>query len=558
MLSNKLCLVVFLFGLTATVTGCGHMTARSPQATRAAETGNFVTRADVAPASAGAVSITAFVTSDSSRTVLVDVEVYDSNSARAFQQFFDDQTLRAGVTQSYSVTWQMPATAPSGSYRVKIGVFSPGWGTLYHWNDNAGAIPAAAAAPPPAEASPEARPPLVGASAPSGLPSLPHGWPATLQLGMADEPGGAAAMKATARFGFRYQYLAGGVNTGKGWATWNPDGSFVTSYIQESLQNEMIPVFTYYMLLQSQPGTKGAEADAVYSNLQNTDTMRAYYEDLDLFFQRAGSFPSNPVVLHVEPDLWGYLEKRARGDEAATVPAKVAATGLPELAGLPDNLVGFTGAIARLRQTYAPNVLLGYHLSVWGTGTDILYAKPADVAVVGLAKRASNYFRSLGGSFELVFAEFSDRDAAFKQYVDHDRGASWWSADDYRRNLLFLSTFVNLAQKRVVMWQIPYGNTKLRTLNNTWDHYQDNHVEWLLDDPSRAHLNDYAGAGVLAFLFGRGADGATCACDAAKDGVTNPEPINGNLGLSLSDDDDGGFFRLKAAAYYAAGALPLP
>ena len=36
----------------------------------------------------------------------------------------------------------------------------------------------------------------------------------------------AAAMKATAPFAFRYQYLAGGANTGNGWATWNANGDF--------------------------------------------------------------------------------------------------------------------------------------------------------------------------------------------------------------------------------------------------------------------------------------------------------------------------------------------
>ena len=29
-------------------------------------------------------------------------------------------------------------------------------------------------------------------------------------------------------------------------------------------------------------------------------------------------------------------------------------------------------------------------------------------------------------------------------------------------------------------------------MNNTWDHYQDNHVEWLLDDPD----------GMFAYLMG--------------------------------------------------------
>ena len=76
-------------------------------------------------------------------------------------------------------------------------------------------------------------------------------------------------------------------------------------------------------------------------------------------------------MLHVEPDLWGFIEQRASNDDAATVPAVVASTGLPELAGLPNNVAGFAQAIARLRDRYAPNVLLGYHLSTWGTGNDI-------------------------------------------------------------------------------------------------------------------------------------------------------------------------------------------
>jgi hypothetical protein len=58
---------------------------------------------------------------------------------------------------------------------------------------------------------------LVGQVRPAfaqALPSLPAGWPSTLQLGMMDSPGGAAEMRATAPFGFRSQYLAGGANTG--------------------------------------------------------------------------------------------------------------------------------------------------------------------------------------------------------------------------------------------------------------------------------------------------------------------------------------------------------
>jgi hypothetical protein len=92
----------------------------------------------------------------------------------------------------------------------------------------------------------------------------------------------------------------------------------------------------------------------------------------------------------------------------------------------------------------------------------------------------------------------------------------------------------------MVAWQIPLGNTVRRAMDNTWDHYQDNRVQWLLGP-------DYAGA-----------DGTTCACDGADDGVTNQPPIDGKTHESVSADDDGGYFKQQSAAYYRAGAVALP
>jgi hypothetical protein len=401
---------------------------------------------------------------------------------------------------------------------------------------------------------------LIGSARPStsaqAAGTLPNGWPSTLQLGSADSPGAAAALKGIAPFGFRYQYLSGGVNTGSGWANWNSNGQFATYYIQDSVNNGIMPVFTYYQIFQSSPGNGMGESDGVATNLQNTQTMQAYYNDLKLFFQRAGSFSNNRVVLHVEPDMWGYIQQRG-GDNAANFQVKVASTGLAELSGLPDTAAGFAQGLVRLRNTYAPNVILAYHMSIWGTGVDIQWSKPSDAQTDALAVRAGNFYNSLGANFDITFAEFSDRDAGFKQAIYGDGGASWFTAADFARHARFLSKFSATAQKRVVLWQIPLGNTKMRAMNNSWNHYQDNRVEWLLDDPGRSHLQTYMDAGVVAFLFGRGADGATCACDADSDGVTNPSAINGNNQTSLNADDDGGFFRQKVQAYYAAGAMSL-
>jgi hypothetical protein len=76
-------------------------------------------------------------------------------------------------------------------------------------------------------------------------------------------------------FGFRYQYLTGGVNTGKGWATWNENGSFVTRYIRDSVAHKVIPVFPYYMLSQSSLAG-GDEKATDLAHIDSVAVMRAY------------------------------------------------------------------------------------------------------------------------------------------------------------------------------------------------------------------------------------------------------------------------------------------
>jgi hypothetical protein len=398
----------------------------------------------------------------------------------------------------------------------------------------------------------------VAGTAPVGaLAPLPSTWPShSLEIGLTNGPGGAAALRASAPVRFRYQYLAGGANTGRGWQTWDANAQFPTMYIQDSAANHMTPVFSYYQLLQSAPGNTLSEPASDFANLANVSTMSAWYGDLKLFFQRAGAQSQTAVVLHVEPDLWGYIQQRY-GDDAKAAPVQVAATGLSELAALPDDASGFARAIVKLRDAYAPNVILAYALSYWGTNHDPLYEKPTDATLDTWSARSATFYASLGAAFDVVFAEFSDRDADFKRYQQGDSGA-WWYAADFARNIRYLTRVSALTQKRIVMWQIPLGNTRMRAMNDSWDHYQDNKVEWFLDDPGRANLSAYVRAGVIAFLFGGGADGTTCACDAAGDGITDPAPIGANTRLSLSADDDGGYFRERAASYYATGPTPLP
>ena len=396
------------------------------------------------------------------------------------------------------------------------------------------------------------------AAAPAAHAAL--AWPSpTLHIGVDDEEGGAAALRASAPFGVRYHYLAGGVNTGQSWQSWaTGGGSFVSNFVADSTANEMIPVFSYYELRQSQPGAgQSDEQQAVIGNLADRDTMRAWFEDLKVFFQKAGE-SGTPVVLQVEPDLWGYVQRQG-GDDAAAVPAQVAATGMLDLRALPDTVAGVAQGVKRLRDTYAPNVRLGYQVSIWGTGKDIAVSDEGDEAVDALATRSVHFYRSLHTSFDTVFFEFADRDSGYAVKRDgRSADAAWWDAADFARFARYIGVVHAKLARPVVLWQIPLGNTLYRAMDDSPHHYADNRVQWLLGGSAREHLKPFLDAGVVALLFGSGQGDGTCACDAARDGVTNPPPNGPATRESLSADDDGGYFRARVNAYYQAGALPIP
>ncbi|HEY0631035.1 MAG TPA: hypothetical protein VGC98_03185, partial [Thermoleophilaceae bacterium] len=190
---------------------------------------------------------------------------------------------------------------------------------------------------------------------------------------------------------------------------------------------------------------------------------------------------------------------------------------------------------------------------------DIALQNPPDKQVDALARRAARFYRSLGAHFDMTFAEFDDRDSGFNQFVYGDGGASWWNAADFRRDVRFDRGYARAAHQPLVKWQIPLGNTLMRAMDDSWGHHRDNRVQWLLGGSGdRKHLRAYRDAGITALLFGGGADGTTCACDARGDGVTDPPPTQGNTRASLSADDDGGYFRDRVRRYYKAGALKLP
>ncbi len=420
--------------------------------------------------------------------------------------------------------------------------------------------PTVTGTPPTATRTPTSLPTATPAS---GLPPIPVGLPSYFGFGMFNDtlsnlPGGV-------RLDFRYQYLAGGTNTGGGWQTWQSNGLYAHDYVAETRAAGYIPGFVYYNILQNYP-----IGNDEWANLHDVGSMRSYYDDWkQLMIQSAGQ---GSVVINIEPDLDGVLMQHSSNvdDNAAHQSAYVAQSGMPELAGMPNTVQGFYQALVHLRDLYAPNVLLGTDLSLWGASNDLTLAlrDNPNYDWNTHATRTANYHASFGPGFQLNFFSPLDRDAGF--YVASQGSNRWWDDNNVRQPTFntmgaWLERIMEVTHLRTLMWQVPNGNRVYRSENNTDGHYQDNRAEYFLNPVSgRAHVAQWANSGVIGLMWGAGAGGQTHYFDSNGDGVTNPAAIDGNPAhlinslVSAFADDDGGYLRLQIASYYAVGALPLP
>ncbi len=394
-----------------------------------------------------------------------------------------------------------------------------------------------------------------------------------LHFGLANGPGTEFdwMVNSGVPWHYRYQYLAGGVNNGSGstdpcgpnggWQTWNsPAGQFVTDYITASVAHSVIPVFTYYEIVQSNPspGNEGAEL----TKISTVCTMQAYWADFTVLMQKVGASGAQ-VVVHVEPDFWGFMEHQSA--DPTTLTAVVASSGNADLAGLPNTVAGMGLAFLKLRDKYAPNALLAIHASSWASGVDIASDQRTTVDPAAEADKVIAFINKAGlvgnpsgiTPWDVIFNDVADHDAAWYGAASNPH---WWDRNNvvfpnFTRWLAFMSRMHTDTTLPLVEWQVPVGNQYYETMNNTDGHYQDNRSEYFL-----AHPDQLSAAGIVAVLFGKANAGQTNYWDEKADGITNPAPVSSwqcnlcNNHASVWPDDDGGFLRVTVGAYY--GALP--
>lgn len=362
-----------------------------------------------------------------------------------------------------------------------------------------------------------------------------------------------AATAKKAPFDGRYMYLSGGLfdsatpcascatscmadgttcaNSGPGCAWWgcwqsdqDPPGGYVRGFVDENQANTyesaarpLVSMITYYEELHV---SKLGEGSAQLAALEDQAKLQRYLNDWRFLLQQIGD---DVALLHIEPDMWGYVQQAALNSLPATKPP-VAAANATDCGTEPSTMTGFTRCLIKMVRKYAPNAKVGLHASAWGTNMDVVNNTNPSLDIDAEAQKLSDFLGDLGaGDGDYLVVDVSDRDAGWDEKNGDD---SWWdktnaTLPNFTQAFAWSKALAEHAQLPVIWWQIPVGN---EALPNTNQKYRDNRVDYLL-----THMGEVQAAHIAGLFFGGG-----------MGENTTPETDNGNL-----------VTRVKSASYPA-------
>ena len=300
------------------------------------------------------------------------------------------------------------------------------------------------------------------------------------------DPNKVSAYTLGPKMDIHYMYLSGLPGEG-GWTDWNsPSGQYVTMHVNAAKARKVVPMFTLYQA--------AAWGENNLSAFNNNDFMTKYWRGVRTMFQRLAE-GGVPAIVHIEPDLWGYTQKR--GEDPSAVPMKVGAI-VPECTDLPANVAGFGKCIVRLGRRLAPKVAIGLSASEFGAYTN---GAPD-------AGRVARYLNKVGGAeADLIVIETLDRDAGcFEKGTDPNckrSGSFYWTEKNYIDHLAWAKTIRTTTGKPLLWWQMPLGVAS-NTSGGSAGKYRDNRVQYLFSRPWQ-----FAAAGGIGAVFGTGAKNQT-------------------------------------------------
>ena len=103
-------------------------------------TPSFTLTASAAPTSLAAgtvVNVSSTTKSATSGSFLVDVQLFNPSGVRTYETWWPNEVFAVGQSKTYAFAWNCLSTSPTGTWTVKVGVFTNDWATLYSWNNSA-------------------------------------------------------------------------------------------------------------------------------------------------------------------------------------------------------------------------------------------------------------------------------------------------------------------------------------------------------------------------------------------------------------------------------------
>ncbi len=282
-----------------------------------------------------------------------------------------------------------------------------------------------------------------------------------------------------------YTYLNGVVGDG-GWPDWNPGGSFVNAVGDPAVAKGVTPMFTLYNAYQWESDNK---------ILSNATYMKKYWDSVKLMYQRIALLVK-PTIVHLEPDFWADIE-RATGGDPSKMKVTIASLA-PDCAGVAEDVSGMGKCLIMLARKYAPNAVVGLHVSEWGADTvaevitfsKAIGATDGDLLVVETLDRDA-------GCFEAGTDPNCKRDGKF--YWDESNAAS----PNFHEHFAWAKAIHDGLGKPLLWWQVPLG-VPSDTPGGTSGHYRDNRVHYFF-----RHIDELIAAGGVGVVFGTGADHQT-------------------------------------------------
>ncbi|MCY1000845.1 hypothetical protein OWM54_27210 [Myxococcus sp. MISCRS1] len=311
---------------------------------------------------------------------------------------------------------------------------------------------------------------------------------------------------------------AGGTSCANGecswWGCWQdlsqPPGDYIRTFVSAAAgrKKPQIPFITYYQQLLGSVGPSG-EGEQQLTALNDAAVMRRYFADYRFTLQQVGSARA---LLHLEPDLWGYLQFFSNGNPDS-VPAQVASANNTDCGGMANTASGLSRCMIAMARKYAPNAKVSLHASPWSTRVDVYLNTNASFDIAAEARKVADFLSKLGAAdTDFIVVEASDRDAGFYDSIGEE---TWWDVDNrklphFRQAFTWAAAISERLGKPNFWWQLPVGNMSLPNNNTRW---KDNRVDYFF-----SHTAELAAAHSVGFSFGAG-----------EGRQTSPETDNGNL-----------------------------